>query len=341
MAPPEAPDVLDEPSPISRPTRPLLTDIAETAPERRCAQCGGVVGQDDYCTVCGTKARPLRDHIEQSPAAWVAGVCDRGLVHSRNEDALATWAQSQPSTRAVLVVCDGVTTAEDSDVAAAAAAAAALQVLQPPPPHGVGGPDAADAIARHTLAAAAAAANTAVIAHTDPSSEHPASCTLAMAVIQDGTLWAGVIGDSRVYLLPDGEPGQVLLGDDSVAQSLIDAGTDRASAENSAQAHAITKWLGLDSPDTTPRVASSSLASTGWVLVCSDGLWNYASTPDQLRAQLDAAADGMAADDGAADDPLAVAGALVEWANSQGGRDNITVALARVGTRSGESSERV
>ena len=30
-------------------------------------------------------------------------------------------------------------------------------------------------------------------------------------------------------------------------------------------------------------------------------------------------------------EPLRLAGALVDWANAQGGQDNITVALARVG----------
>ena len=38
------------------------------------------------------------------------------------------------------------------------------------------------------------------------------------------------------------------------------------------------------------------------------------------------------------DDPLLLAGALVDWANAQGGQDNITVALARVGPAQQEAT---
>ena len=86
------------------------------------------------------------------------------------------------------------------------------------------------------------------------------------------------------------------------------------------RAHAITKWLGRDSTEIIPRVGELELSVPGWVVVCSDGLWNYASSPQELAAQLDAAADA---------DPAVVAGRLVAWANSRGGKDNITVALAR------------
>ena len=53
----------------------------------------------------------------------------------------------------------------------------------------------------------------------------------------------------------------------------------RAEAESSPQAHAITKWLGRDSEDHTPMVGQLRITEPGWLLVCSDGLWNYASEP--------------------------------------------------------------
>jgi serine/threonine protein phosphatase PrpC len=64
----------------------------------------------------------------------------------------------------------------------------------------------------------------------------------------------------------------------------------------------------------------------GWVLVCSDGLWNYCSPADDLRSLV----GDRVADVGA--DPLAVASSLCTWANEQGGHDNVTVALARLAT---------
>lgn len=319
---PESP--LDDLSPISTPT---ARNTSATAPRtvagpRACGACGSPVDEDGYCTVCGAKAASERDHFEEAPATWVAGVCDRGIKHHRNEDAMALYAEPAAGGRAVLIVCDGVSNSDDSDVASLAAARAALEVLRPPLPKGIGGAASADAAATRVFTAAAAAANTAVIAHTEPSSPRPASCTFVVGLLDGPTLRCAVIGDSRAYLLPDAGGGFQLLTDDSMAQTLIDAGHPRLEAEASPQAHAITKWLGSDSPDVVPRVVTVTVDHPGWLLVCSDGLWNYASEPEALRAQIEAAGTT---------EPLALASALVAFANAQGGQDNITVTLARVG----------
>jgi serine/threonine protein phosphatase PrpC len=100
-------------------------------------------------------------------------------------------------------------------------------------------------------------------------------------------------------------------------------GTPRGEAENGPQAHAITKWLGRDSPDFTPRTGSLTVAAPGWLLVCSDGLWNYASEASTIQSLI---ADLRSEDPS----PLTLAIALVNWANAQGGKDNISVALARL-----------
>ena len=322
VARPESP--LDDLSPISTPTARNTGASAppKVAGPRGCADCGSPVGEDGYCTVCGSKAPSERDHFEDAPAPWVAGVCDRGIKHHRNEDAMALYAEPAQGGRAVLIVCDGVSSSEDSDVASLAAARAALEVLRPPLPKGIGGAASADAAATRVLTQAAAAANTAVIAHTEPSSPRPASCTFVVGLVDGPTVRCAVIGDSRAYVLPDAGGGTQLLTDDSMAQTLIDAGHPRREAEASPQAHAITKWLGSDSPDVVPRVVTVTVDQPGWLLVCSDGLWNYASEPAALRAQIDAAGTT---------EPLALASALVAWANEQGGQDNITVTLARIG----------
>ena len=59
------------------------------------------------------------------------------------------------------------------------------------------------------------------------------------------------------------------------------------------------------------------------MLVCSDGLWNYCSEAADLSALFRQTAQETGSQ------PVALAGALVDWANAQGGRDNISVALAR------------
>jgi len=316
--------------PISVPTvRRRVSPVARPRPP--CTACGGEVGEDGYCLTCGAKAQSERDHFREAPASWVAGVCDRGVRHPHNEDAMALHAEDEPTPRAVLVVCDGVSSSTGSDVASLAAARATLEVLAPRLPNGLGVQDSVEAAATAVLTRAAAAANAAVIAHTDPSSPSPASCTWVAALVDgDRVRYAG-IGDSRAYLLPDGEPGTQLTVDDSVAQAFVDAGMPRADAESGPGAHTIVKWLGLDAPDLVPRVGAVDVGGPGWLLVCSDGLWNYASEPAALRARLDAVGSS---------DPAEVALGLVAWANAQGGHDNITVALARVGKNATRSETR-
>jgi serine/threonine protein phosphatase PrpC len=67
------------------------------------------------------------------------------------------------------------------------------------------------------------------------------------------------------------------------------------------------------------------------VLVCSDGLWNYASEASAIQSLV---ADLTRSDP----DPLTLAIALVNWANAQGGKDNVSVALARLASRHTEPS---
>jgi serine/threonine protein phosphatase PrpC len=112
--------------------------------------------------------------------------------------------------------------------------------------------------------------------------------------------------------------------DDSVAQAKIEAGFTREEAESGYGAHAITRWLGRDAPDVTPRVGELEVG-TGWLLVCSDGLWNYASSPAALRTVLDEALSPPV------ESLVDVCERMVAWANAQGGKDNITVAIARLG----------
>lgn len=312
----------EDASPISTPTRRGDGGAAPEPVARVCAECGGAVDTDDYCTVCGSKAPSERDHFEEVPAAWVAGICDRGVVHSRNEDAMALFATPEQGGRAALVVCDGVTNSDDSHIASLAAARAALDVLRMPVPRGLGTPESIEAAAVKMFTQAAASAQTAVIANSDPSSTRPASCTLVAGTVEGRTVRYAVIGDSRAYWLPDAGEGRLLLADDSMAQALIDGGMPREQAEVAPQAHAITKWLGADAPDIVPRTGTMTVEEDGWLLVCSDGLWNYASEPAALRAEVDKAATTQ---------PHALAAHLVAFATAAGGHDNITVALARFG----------
>lgn len=324
---------LESPIELTRSTQ-LDRAAGSTEPtelSKPCADCGGVIGGDGYCETCGSKPVSERDHYCEQPASWIAGCCDKGIRHSRNEDAIALAGEPEPGSRAVLIVCDGVSTSADSDVASLAGARRARDVLAAHQPAGMGPPASKSGALAGALTDAVAQANAAVIEHTAADSDNAASCTFAGAMVEGDLIVFGNVGDSRVYWLPDGEgslPPTELSRDDSVAQARIEMGVSREEAENGPQAHAITKWLGRDSPDFTPRTGSITVDAPGWLMVCSDGLWNYASEAAQLQAVV---ADLSQTRTG----PLELTQALVAWANTQGGKDNISVALARMEPVSG------
>src|ERR1700691_925591 len=84
---------------------------------------------DGYCESCGRKVPAGRDHVELDIGV-AAGVSDRGLRHTRNEDAMAMASVQGPDGLTVLtVVCDGVSSAPRADEASLAAARAAIRVL--------------------------------------------------------------------------------------------------------------------------------------------------------------------------------------------------------------------
>lgn len=289
-----------------------------------CHLCGAFSFSDGFCDSCGTKQRSARDHWHEQPVPWVAGVCDRGIAHARNEDAMALAATADGSM-ATLVVCDGVTTAPDSDRASLAACRAACAVLAAqPPPAGT----APAQIVHHDTAAmmrAAEAANGAVvaIARTLGDPPEPPSCTFVAAVVRGAVATVGWCGDSRAYWIPDAGDPIVVSVDHSLGTELVGQGMSRQAAEQNPSFHTITRWLGADSANPTPETASVALDGPGWLLVCSDGLWNYASSAEAMAAEL--ARCAKTADHVA----LETSRLLVEWANECGGHDNITVALVR------------
>lgn len=129
------------------------------------------------------------------------------------------------------------------------------------------------------------------------------------------------LGDSRAYWFsPQSEASEQLTQDHSWCEDMVATGQlSREEAERSIQAHAITRWLGADADDgMEPSLAQFSLALPGQLLLCSDGLWNYASDVSQLQKSLQQP-EGT--------DLITIARKGVEFAKRCGGQDNITIAL--------------
>jgi serine/threonine protein phosphatase PrpC len=288
---------------VTAPRCPVCSADSAASPAR--------VSADGYCEACGRKVPTARDHVELD-VGLVAGVTDRGLRHSRNEDAMALAAPAGTGGPVALaLVCDGVSSAPRADEASLTAVRAAARVL-------VAAVHAADDLAAASAAAARAGA-TALSDLVGPTGA-PAA-TYASAVVDSRVVTVCWVGDSRVYWLPaDGAGARCLTTDDSLAEEIVKAGLATVEeAMASPQAHVITRWLGADLPDPEPHVARFEPAGPGVVLVCSDGLWNYRPEAADLAALALPAA---------LTDPLAAAGALVKFAVDAGGADNITAVLA-------------
>ena len=133
----------------------------------------------------------------------------------------------------------------------------------------------------------------------------------------------GNVGDSRVYWLPaPPAPPQQLTVDDSVARELISAGVPADSDAVQAGAHVLTRWLGADSepkPWSDSSVHTITTTGPGSLLMCTDGLWNYLPDADDLARFCTGT------------DTVASARALVEFALTAGGQDNITVVIIPIG----------
>ncbi|WP_435210671.1 PP2C family serine/threonine-protein phosphatase [Streptomyces sp. bgisy034] len=304
---------------------PRVTADLPTPPEgtKVCVACrAGRVDHDGYCENCGHAQPRERDHMEQD-AGPVAAVSDRGLRHHRNEDAFAVSCTALPDGRpaVVAIVCDGVSSATRPDDASMAASRAASESLLAALPRGTHPQQAMhDAIVAASNAVNALAAEPATAREQAPHQNAPA-CTFVGSVVTRELLIVGWVGDSRAYWVPvdRGTPPARLTEDDSWAAQMVAAGLmNEAEAYADERAHAITGWLGADAYELEPHTASFKPDRPGVVVVCTDGLWNYAEAAEDMAdvVPLDAAAR-----------PLHSAQVLVGHALDGGGHDNVTVAV--------------
>ncbi|MFJ4573143.1 protein phosphatase 2C domain-containing protein [Streptomyces sp. NPDC088846] len=324
-APSSAPSAeVSAPAPDPR-TPAVELPPAPPAGTKLCVACrAGRVDTDGYCENCGHAQPRERDHMEQELES-VAAVSDRGLRHHRNEDAFAVSTTALPdgSPAVVAIVCDGVSSASRPDEASAAAASAANEALLESLPRGTHPQQA-----MHEAIVVAAEAVNSLAREPGRAGEHDPhrhqnapACTLVGAVMAGGLLVVGWVGDSRAYWVPDDRthPPARLTEDDSWAAQMVAAGLmNEAEAYADERAHAITGWLGADAYELEPHTASFKPDRPGLVVVCTDGLWNYAESAADMAAAVPADAQLR---------PLHGAQVLVGHALDGGGHDNVTVAL--------------
>lgn len=278
---------------------------------------------DQSYTVTPGTAATLRVDLTDAAAARgdVACASHIGLRHETNQDAAALGIDGS-GHHIVLVVADGVSSTEEAEECARVASHTARDYLAATMDQGLPiNDDDTVTLFERTFQKA----HEAVVSGSGPIG----ACTLAAAVATHDRIVVGNIGDTRTYWFPDdGDPIRLSI-DDSMAQAQMDLGLSREEAERGIGAHAITKWIGASATDVAPRVMAYKPQQSGWLLVCSDGLWNHVpDAGDFARLMADLVSKAHTDDHGHAS-PAGVADGLIAYANNCGGHDNITVALWR------------
>jgi PPM family protein phosphatase len=238
---------------------------------------------------------------------------DQGRVRDHNEDFIASWEPNDPSEEAehgwLYIVADGVGGAEAGEVASQFACEQTIR-------HYLAG--SAESSRGLRLQKAMQQANSELRQMVaEQKINGRMATTMVAAVLHDGGLVTlANVGDSRAYLLRDGQLRQ-LTKDQSLVARLVEEG---AITEEEALTHprrnVILHSLGAES---SPQIdlVELELDTGDQLILCSDGLTRHVSD-----AEIGEIVQGH--------DVAAAAEQLIDLANARGGEDNISAAILRL-----------
>jgi PPM family protein phosphatase len=223
---------------------------------------------------------------------------DKGLVRDLNEDA---WLVDDSLT--LFAVADGMGGHRGGEVASWAA----IEALRAEIARGL---PIRDAIRR---------ANEAVIERASRDDELEGMGTTMTAVVVSGprSLLVGHVGDSRAYLVRDGEMDRITEDHSLVEELMREGRLTPEQAEAHPQRAIITRALGVE-PDVDVDLYPIDVESGDRIIVCSDGLTTMLRDREIERISR------------TEENPQRAAEALVDAANQAGGDDNITVVVLDV-----------
>lgn len=142
--------------------------------------------------------------------------------------------------------------------------------------------------------------------------------TLVAALFYDNRVTVAHVGDSRLYRLR-GDTLEQLTKDHSLIQEQLDIGViTREEAEHSTNQNLVMRALGVEE-EVVPEMHDFDTQPGDLYLLCSDGLTDMVND-DDITGLLKAAGTDLDA----------CAQSLVQRANDNGGRDNVSVVLIRV-----------
>jgi protein phosphatase len=239
---------------------------------------------------------------------------DVGRVRKNNEDAIG-----EDLEHGLLVLADGMGGYQAGEVASQLAVSTILSqvrgyqaLLEDPAPAG-----AIESVAK-LLRQAVERANTAICASAreNPQQEGMGTTVVAGLIYARHFLVANV-GDSRCYLLRNGVFTQITK-DHSLVQEMVDAGQyTREQAQRVMSKSIVTRALGVET-DVRVDLFDTPMEDDDVLMMCSDGLSDMLSDEAMQQILSDHSTNLKRA-----------AQTLVSQANANGGRDNISVILAR------------
>jgi serine/threonine protein phosphatase PrpC len=284
----------------------------------RCGASPDAIDESGFCTECGVRRTVQldgsRDHKELCLSEFFVGVTDRGIRHKDNQDDLAIRiVETVLGGCNIVVVCDGVSGSEGAANASAAAAKTACEYIE----RGI-----ASGLDEALILAAIRDANQAVnlVSYNRTTTKDPPETTIVAAVAVGSKVIIGWAGDSRAYWYTDNDAAMLTRDHSWVNDAVSNGIMTEEEALLSPLAHAIVCSLGGAYENFEPSVITSELPKGATLLLCSDGLWNYVPSVEELAALIHERNNER---------PLETARRLVQFAVGNGGKDNITVALLK------------
>jgi serine/threonine protein phosphatase PrpC len=240
------------------------------------------------------------------------GKTDQGLVRANNEDNFYL-----DEKLGLLVVADGMGGHASGETASNLAVNIIRDYFQGPPKL-IKDNDPAYSATTNRLGSAIRLANQAVLEAAQSSPQLKGMGTTIVAVLLNGNrLSIAHIGDSRVYLIRAGNIEQ-LTDDHSVVNEQVKRDLiTKEEAAKSEMKNILTKALGI-SMDTEADLDELTMFDGDILLLCSDGLNTMIS--DETILDIISFADN----------PVTVCDSLINAANENGGKDNITVVIGYI-----------
>ena len=242
---------------------------------------------------------------------------DPGMVRSHNEDSVA----ADPAN-GLVVLADGMGGYNAGEVASGMATTVIVtemrQLLSGVRPHDVD-QGSSEQVAARLVREQVLKANTSIYQAAQSQPQYAGmGTTLVVCLFYDNRVLVAHLGDSRLYLQREGRFKQVTR-DHSLLQEQIDSGIITVEqAKKAAHKNLVTKALGID-PVVEPEIHEYATKPGDIYLLCSDGLCDMVEDED-IGMTLEALGSNL----------KLAAQQLVQMANDNGGRDNVSVILVRV-----------